>query len=308
MNMLQVSYLLDIVESKSIHKTADKYNISPQGASKALHKLEQELNLSLIKRSTKGVCLTEEGQYLLESFKKISEAYGEILLYGNQQNGIDNHAEAKGSVTIAIIPRIADSHLSNLISKFNSLYPKIKIMVKTMEGYKILQEASSYNCTFDLSLISFTSEKDNHNLVQYLHEHHLNFIEYAKEALYVCGKKCDLDKLGENVEYNKPISFPIIAYKYSGLDDEIIDHHDFEVNSLSAQLDLINNNQGLGVFTKYEFNRVMNNKKYAYKPFEPMLVLTSGYLYNESLNITLAIRLFMDFLGEYFKKISDKNL
>ena len=35
MNLLQIQYLLDAVEMNSIHKSAEKYNISPQGASKA---------------------------------------------------------------------------------------------------------------------------------------------------------------------------------------------------------------------------------------------------------------------------------
>ena len=62
MNLLQIQYLLDAVEMNSIHKSAEKYNISPQGASKAIKMLEQELGVILIQRSTKGVELSETGE------------------------------------------------------------------------------------------------------------------------------------------------------------------------------------------------------------------------------------------------------
>lgn len=40
MNIAYIQYLLDTATSHSIHKTAEKYNISPQGASKAIKLLE----------------------------------------------------------------------------------------------------------------------------------------------------------------------------------------------------------------------------------------------------------------------------
>ena len=55
MNIVQIQYLLSAVSLHSIHKAAEKYNISPQGASKAIRMLEQELCIVLMERSTKGV-------------------------------------------------------------------------------------------------------------------------------------------------------------------------------------------------------------------------------------------------------------
>ena len=71
MNIVQIQYLLSAVSLHSIHKAAEKYNISPQGASKAIRMLEQELGIVLMERSTKGVFLTEDGAKILDKFQAI---------------------------------------------------------------------------------------------------------------------------------------------------------------------------------------------------------------------------------------------
>lgn len=43
LNLSQIQFFLDAVELSSIHKVAEKNNISPQGASKSIKSLESEL-------------------------------------------------------------------------------------------------------------------------------------------------------------------------------------------------------------------------------------------------------------------------
>lgn len=77
-NLSQIKYFLEAVELSSIHKVAEKNNISPQGASKSIRALEDELGGKLIDRSTKGVVITEFGQRLKPFFEKIMENEREI--------------------------------------------------------------------------------------------------------------------------------------------------------------------------------------------------------------------------------------
>lgn len=90
MNIVQIQYLLSAVSLHSIHKTAEKYNISPQGASKAIKMLEQELGVVLVERSTKGVRLTENGEKILSKFQNIVDNYEEIKIFCDGLNLIPN--------------------------------------------------------------------------------------------------------------------------------------------------------------------------------------------------------------------------
>ena len=55
--------------------------MSPQGVSKAIRMLEQELGVLLIERSTKGVKPTANCEQMLDYFKALSENYDMIMSY-----------------------------------------------------------------------------------------------------------------------------------------------------------------------------------------------------------------------------------
>lgn len=66
----------DTVRLGSIKASADKHCISPQGLSKSIRSLEQELGVALFERGANSVSLTPEGAQLLPRIKKAVEAIG----------------------------------------------------------------------------------------------------------------------------------------------------------------------------------------------------------------------------------------
>ena len=69
-----------VVEWKSFSAASRILYISPVAIRKHIDKLEKELGVSLFKRSSKGVILTEKGEILYDSVKKMQEIYDECLI------------------------------------------------------------------------------------------------------------------------------------------------------------------------------------------------------------------------------------
>ena len=69
-----------VVEYKSFSAASRVLYISPVAIRKHIDKLEKELGVSLFKRSSKGVVLTEKGEILYDAVKRMQEIYEGCLI------------------------------------------------------------------------------------------------------------------------------------------------------------------------------------------------------------------------------------
>lgn len=69
-----------VVEYKSFSAASRVLYISPVAIRKHINKLEKELGVSLFKRSSKGVILTEKGEILYDAVKRMQEIYEGCLI------------------------------------------------------------------------------------------------------------------------------------------------------------------------------------------------------------------------------------
>ena len=75
----QLRYLIEISRHSSMRAASEKLYLSPQALSMSIDKLENELGLTLLKRTNQGVSLTEDGQWLVELSNKFLDAIDERL-------------------------------------------------------------------------------------------------------------------------------------------------------------------------------------------------------------------------------------
>ena len=71
MTIQQLRYLSAVVECGSISKAAQKLYVSQPSVSAVIHALEDELDISVFSRSSKGITITQEGRELLKMGNKI---------------------------------------------------------------------------------------------------------------------------------------------------------------------------------------------------------------------------------------------
>ena len=84
MTLIQLQYVLTVVEQKSINSAAKKLYVSQSSVSGAIKELETELGITLFLRNNRGISLTKEGEdfiiyakNVMLQFNLLQEHFGE---------------------------------------------------------------------------------------------------------------------------------------------------------------------------------------------------------------------------------------
>lgn len=114
-----------VAKTGNISKAAKELYISQPAISKSINKLEQNLNIALFNRNSRGVTLTEEGRIL---FEKVQLAFDAIL--AGEEHIRQVNALGVGHITIGVSTTLCKYVLLPYLKKFIELYPHIKITIK----------------------------------------------------------------------------------------------------------------------------------------------------------------------------------
>ncbi|WP_338804337.1 LysR family transcriptional regulator [Xenorhabdus griffiniae] len=118
----RIQTFITIVECGSFTRAAETLFISKAVASIHVKTLEEDLNIPLLVRNTRGIALTEAGREFYEDFKKI---------FNNIQDAFDNVAERHhslaGKLRITSTVEFGEKFLLPLISQFCKIYPQLEV-------------------------------------------------------------------------------------------------------------------------------------------------------------------------------------
>ena len=121
-NAYKTFYAVAVFESFS--KAAEELCISQPSVSYSIKKLEEELDVKLFIRLSKGIKLTDEGEklkfYIENAFNNIATGYKALK---------ENTQELTGEISIGIHSNIGTFLLPKYIKKFLKLHPNVKISI-----------------------------------------------------------------------------------------------------------------------------------------------------------------------------------
>lgn len=111
-----------VVAEGSFSNAASAMQLSPQLVSKYVSKLEEQLDVRLLHRTTRKVSLTEAGTHYYQHAQQILLSIDEMdsQLGGLQQN-------PKGTLRISAPVSFALKHMAKLVAEFQLLYPLVNI-------------------------------------------------------------------------------------------------------------------------------------------------------------------------------------
>lgn len=134
MDIKKFEALSAIVSFGSLCKAAAKLNYSQPGLTSMINRLEDELGLTLLVRSSKGVKLTERGAELMPVIQKLLASYEELEV------ALTHYREKRETVIyIGAYPSTAILWLPKAISYLKKEYPVLDVIVKTGLGQEILE-------------------------------------------------------------------------------------------------------------------------------------------------------------------------
>lgn len=145
MDTLKCKALITALEHGSLSAAADELGYTPSGITRMVNSIEDELGIKIIKRSSKGIVLTDDGEKVIGGIMEIVRLSEHIRQISENVKGLET-----GSITIGTYFSISYSWLPKIIKKFTDDYPKISIDIVEAGNndlYNLLNEGK-VDCCF----------------------------------------------------------------------------------------------------------------------------------------------------------------
>lgn len=113
-----------IVDAGSFHQAAGRLKTSTSAVSRHLKKLEQNMGVQLLNRTTRSLSLTQPGRLFYESCRRI-----EAEKRTTQRLIQDLTANPVGKLTLTATPTFAQAHLMSALADFARDYPDISFQL-----------------------------------------------------------------------------------------------------------------------------------------------------------------------------------
>ena len=146
-NLSTYRIFFEVAKQGNISKAAESLYISQPAISKTIVRLEDNLNIKLFKRNSRGVSLTEEGEVL---FRHVQEAIHHIEEAENAlQKMKDYHI---GHLDIGASTTLCRYILLPYLKKFMEEFPNIQINLKNQDSAKNIQVLEAQD--IDIALVA----------------------------------------------------------------------------------------------------------------------------------------------------------
>ena len=177
MTLQQITYILEIARCSSINQAAQNLYTHQSNISNSLKQLEQELNITIFLRTTKGVEVTKEGKEFL--------CYAESLI--NQKNFIENIYSCDRNKNKPLYFTVSSMRSFFITQPFVKNYEdildkSIYFRFKKQSVYHVLDDVATGES--DLGII-FTSCKTEKYILKYLNTKKLSLTPLGKSKLHV---------------------------------------------------------------------------------------------------------------------------
>ena len=211
--------------------------------SRAISRLEQELGVELIRRTTRKSSLTDIGRQLYKNVTPhLTAINNELISVG------DMHTDMSGTIRITTTDSLAQTLLTKVISKFNSLYPSVNFeMIITNDYVDLVKE--------DVDLAFRAGKLKDSSLIQ------KKFVELS--FILVCSKEYaesyQLPSKLEELSNHKFFSF-IPLEKYF-INKNIQLNSALRTDSLPMLLSMALNSRGVTVLPEFLCSKHIESKE-----------------------------------------------
>lgn len=181
---------LEVYELKNVSKTAKKMYISQSAVSQNIKSLENQLGVTLFKKSTKGILPTNDACLIYEDVKSAFN-----ILFNCEDKININKGEHIGVINIGIQSFLFNSFLVDKMISYQKMYPMIRFNIINKSTTNMLQMLSDENVDFVLDCFPINN-KNSTIIVEKIGSIENNFITSINDDReYLSEDKLKLDKL-----------------------------------------------------------------------------------------------------------------
>ena len=231
----------DVAKYGSISKAAEASYTSQPAISKAIKKLESDLNTTLFYRKSNGVDLTEKGKELLYYVEK---SYSNLITAERVMIETDNLE--RGKLSIGMPSNLGIFFLFDKVVAFHEKYPNIEISVITGGTAYLLDLFRSHKVDFIVDTAPIIGDESDELTIKKLRD--VNYKFAVKKDVTSFTYK-DIKSIKDLVD--KPLVLPIPGTANRNALDEILNKYNIEVNNVinihTSEMILSFVNHGLGI-------------------------------------------------------------
>lgn len=218
LNLYKIFY--EVALSESISDASKKLFITQSAVSKAIKKLEEDLNTNLFYRNNKGVKLTDKGKELLFY---VEEAFNNLVTA--ERTMIESQTLNKGKIAIGVPSQIGSFYIFEDITNFHKKYPNIEITIISKTTTQLLKLLEQHEIDFIIDTSPINAKIDN-IVIQPLIEVNNCFVIKADSSIFIDKIKSISDLA------NYPLVLPIKGTDNRKQLDKIFEKNNIELNNV----------------------------------------------------------------------------
>ncbi|MGG6310252.1 LysR family transcriptional regulator [Paenibacillus macerans] len=155
MNIQQLKVLQEIGAGKTLAETAEKLGLKQPTVSFHLHKLEEELGLTLMQKSARKLRPTEAAADLLPYVRRIVALTSEM-----EERAAEHRDGTSGKLRLGASYTPATYFMPPHFAGFQKLYPRIQLQLSVKKADAVLAMLRSYEIDAAIVSLPETAEKD----------------------------------------------------------------------------------------------------------------------------------------------------
>ncbi|PHM47265.1 DNA-binding transcriptional regulator OxyR [Xenorhabdus miraniensis] len=153
MNIRDLEYLVALAEYRHFRRAADACHVSQPTLSGQIRKLEDELGVMLLERTSRKVLFTQQGMLLVEQAKTVLREVKVLQEMASLQG-----ESMSGPLHIGLIPTIGPYLLPLIIPELHKLFPKLEMYLHEEQTQNLLAQLDSGK--LDCAILALVKETE----------------------------------------------------------------------------------------------------------------------------------------------------
>ena len=153
MNIRDLEYLVALAEHKHFRRAADACHVSQPTLSGQIRKLEDELGIILLERTSRKVLFTQSGLLLVDQAKTVLR---EVKLL--KEMASNQGKEMTGPLHVGVIPTIGPYLMPHIVPALQNAFPDLELFLYAAQTHQLLEQLETGR--LDCALVASVRETE----------------------------------------------------------------------------------------------------------------------------------------------------
>ncbi len=296
----QLYYLLDLLKTSSLSKTAENYYTSHQVVNNAIKSLEKEFGVTILNRTYKGISFTEAGMLLCSYAEETLQNREKLLEKLAPFTTRISEPALTGKVDIYIISRFSNKHFLSFYNDYSCQHPNLSTNLKNISINTIFSLLPNQKNPFVILTTASERTLFSENFTNLLSQYNLAYAVFYASLLGFCisDKSIYFEQIASASTATPPENVPFLVFNYALDENSTLNDNFFLIDNFESQKKMIKSGKYVGICTPLEYEQFFKTN-HATPLFIPDQTLLSPQFYYLALHpkITTANPCIQDFLS-----------